>query len=92
MVGGTLNIGSGQLQIDGVTVTASAADLSAVVDLSTHKDRLIELAAVTRASSATDIDTAVANAALATAADFTKLSSLIFFIKFRFFFVVIFNY
>tara|TARA_B110000008_G_scaffold244598_1_gene254340 strand:- start:9793 stop:12048 length:2256 start_codon:yes stop_codon:yes gene_type:complete len=74
VVDGTLNIGSGQLQIDGVTVTASAADLSAVVDLSTHKDKLIELAAVT--SSATDIDTAVANAALATAADFTKLSEI----------------
>jgi hypothetical protein len=62
------------LKLNGVAVTASAEDLNSVADLSSHEAKLLDLATVT--STSAEIDSAVAKAALVSAADLTKLSAI----------------
>lgn len=71
-VTGTLD--ASVLKIDGVAVTAPAADLNSVATLSTHKTKLLDLATVT--STAAEIDDAVTKAAIVSTSDMTKLSEL----------------
>ncbi len=71
-VTGTLD--ANVLKIDGVAVTATAADLNSVATLSTHETKLLDLATVT--SSAAEIDDAVTKAAIVSTSDMTKLSEL----------------
>lgn len=71
-VTGTLD--ASVLKIDGVAVTAPAADLNSVATLSTHETKLLDLATVT--STAAEIDDAVTKAAIVSTSDMTKLSEL----------------
>ena len=71
-VTGTLD--ASVLKIDGVAMTATAADLNSVATLSTHETKLLDLATVT--SSAAEIDDAVTKAAIVSTSDMTKLSEL----------------